>query len=399
MPDKEPVYRMPDLLNLMVDSGAADLHVRTGIPPAYRDGGTLKRVEGPDCEPDDVEYLVKAIASDDQIQMLRTQGGADFGFAFGTKARFRVSAFKERGNMALVLRQIPNDLLTIEQIGLDQGLVDKLLDTPRGMILVTGPTGSGKSTTLASMINIINETQDHCHLITIEDPIEFYHPHKEAITTQREVHVDVPSFAEALRRALRQDPEVILVGELRDLETIEMAVSAAETGHLVFGTLHTTGAAKTVDRIVNAFPMQQQETIRIQLSTVLQCVISQILCRRIPKGRVAIHDIMVWTPSIAALIRDNKTFRIPSDQQTGQKYGMVTLDDGLFKCFNEGIISRDECLSKSADYNNMLTKLKEWDEEQAAMQAEMAASGAVPGAVPPPGMDPMAPPPPPPPAG
>ena len=161
MPDKEPVYKMPDLLNLMVDSGAADLHVRTGIPPAYRDGGTLKRVEGPDCEPDDVEYLVKAIASDDQIQMLRTQGGADFGFAFGTKARFRVSAFKERGNMALVLRQIPNDLLTIEQIGLDQGLVDKLLDTPRGMILVTGPTGSGKSTTLASMINIINETTNH----------------------------------------------------------------------------------------------------------------------------------------------------------------------------------------------------------------------------------------------
>ena len=248
MPEREPVYRMPDLLNLMVDTESSDLHVRVGIPPAYRDSGTLKRVEGPDCEPEDVEYLVKAIANDDQIQTLRTQGGCDFGFAFGTKARFRVSAFKERGNMALVLRQIPNDLLTIEQIGLDQGLVDKLLATPRGMILVTGPTGSGKSTTLASMLNIINETDDECHMITIEDPIEFYHPHKKAVTTQREVHVDVPSFAEALRRALRQDPEVILVGELRDLETIEMAVSAAETGHLVFGTLHTTGAAKTVNR-------------------------------------------------------------------------------------------------------------------------------------------------------
>jgi len=387
MPEKEPVYRMPDLLNLMVDSGAADLHVRVGIPPAYRESGTLKRVEGPDCEADDVEYLVKAIANDDQIQQIRTAGGADFGFAFGTKARFRVSAFKERGSMALVLRQIPNELLTIEQIGLDQGLVDKLLNTPRGMILVTGPTGSGKSTTLASMIDIINKEQDHCHLITIEDPIEFYHPHKAAVTTQREVHVDVPSFAEALRRALRQDPEVILVGELRDLETIEMAVSAAETGHLVFGTLHTTGAAKTVDRIVNAFPMQQQETIRIQLSTVLQCVISQILCKRIPKGRVAIHDIMVMTPSISALIRDNKTFRIQSDQQTGQKYGMVTLDDGLFGHYVKGNVSREDCVEKAQDYNGMQMKLKEWDEEQAAMQAEMSADptmAAPPGAPPPP---------------
>jgi twitching motility protein PilT len=375
---------MPDLLTLLVDTGSSDLHVRVGIPPAYRDSGTLVRVEGPDCEPEDVEYLVKSIASDDQIQAIRTQGGADFGFAFGTKARFRVSAFKERGNMALVLRQIPNDLLTIEQIGLDQGLVDKLLSTPRGMILVTGPTGSGKSTTLASMLNIINETDDECHMITIEDPIEFYHPHKKAITSQREVHVDVPSFAEALRRALRQDPEVILVGELRDLETIEMAVSAAETGHVVFGTLHTTGAAKTVDRIVNAFPMQQQETIRIQLSTVLQCVISQILCKRLPKGRVAIHDIMVMTPSISALIRDNKTFRIPSDQQTGQRYGMVTLDDGLFNYYGKGVVTREDCVNKAQDHTGMMMRLKEWDEQQAALQAEQLAAGGVPGAQPPP---------------
>ena len=387
MPEKEPVYRMPDLLNLLVDTGSSDLHVRVGIPPAYRESGILKRVEGPDCEAEDVEYLVKAIANDDQIQQIRTAGGADFGFAFGTKARFRVSAFKERGNMALVLRQIPNELLTVETIGLDQGLVDKLINMPRGMVLVTGPTGSGKSTTLATMIDLINKQQDHCHLITIEDPIEFYHPHKVAVTTQREVHVDVPSFAEALRRALRQDPEVILVGELRDLETIEMAVTAAETGHLVFGTLHTTGAAKTVDRIVNAFPMQQQETIRIQVSTGLQCVISQILVKRLPKGRVAIHDIMMMTPSISALIRDNKTFRIQSDQQTGQKYGMVTLDDGLFGHYIKGNISRDDCIEKAQDYNGMQMKLKEWDEEQAAMQAEMAADpnmAAPPGAPPPP---------------
>ncbi len=370
MPKKESIYTMPDLLRLMVDAGAADLHVRVGIPPAYRDSGTLKRISGPPCEPEDVELLVKSIASDDHIQQLRTKGGADFGFAFGEAARFRVSAFKERGNMALVLRQIPNDLLTIEQIGLDAQLVDRLLSTPRGMILVTGPTGSGKSTTLASMINIINETNDEAHIITIEDPIEFYHPHKTAITTQREVHVDVPSFAEALRRALRQDPEVILVGELRDLETIEMAVSAAETGHLVFGTLHTTGAAKTIDRIVNAFPMQQQETIRIQLSTVLQAVISQILCKRIPKGRVALHDILINTPSIAALIRDNKTFRIPSDQQTGTKYGMITLDENLFQKYQDGVISREDCTDKSADYQGMLQRLKEYDEAQALMAEE-----------------------------
>ena len=270
--------------------------------------------------------------------------------------------------MALVLRQIPNDLLTLDQIGLDPQLIHRLLETPRGMILVTGPTGSGKSTTLASMINIINETNEEAHIITIEDPIEFYHPHKVGITTQREVHVDVPSFAEALRRALRQDPEVILVGELRDLETIEMAVSAAETGHLVFGTLHTTGAAKTVDRIVNAFPMQQQETIRIQLSTVLQAVISQILLKKVGGGRVAIHDIMINTPSIAALIRDNKTFRITSDMQTGSKYGMVTLDDGLYNKYVAGIVSRDDCLNKSADYQGMLMKLKEHDEQQALME-------------------------------
>ncbi len=380
MPEKEPVYKMPDLLTMMVDTGSADLHVRVGIPPAYRHKGLLKRVTGPPCEPEDVESLVKSIASDDHIQQLRTKGGADFGFAYGTKARFRVSAFKERGNMALVLRQIPNDLLTIQQIGLDPQLVHRLLETPRGMILVTGPTGSGKSTTLASMVNIINETSDEAHLITIEDPIEFYHPHKKAVTTQREVHVDVPSFGEALRRALRQDPEVILVGELRDLETIEMAVSAAETGHLVFGTLHTTGAAKTVDRIVNAFPMQQQETIRIQLSTVLQAVISQILLKKADgKGRVAIHDIMINTPSIAALIRDNKTFRIPSDMQTGAKYGMITMDDNMYQKFTKGIVSRADCISKAQDYQGMLQKLKEYDEMQSLEgDADEEGNGAAP---------------------
>ena len=236
------------------------------------------------------------------------------------------------------------------------------------------------------MIDRINETRQ-ANIITIEDPIEYIHQPKQSIISQREIGNHATTFASALRASLREDPDVILVGELRDLETVSLALTAAETGHLVFGTLHTTGAAKTVDRIVNAFPMQQQETIRIQLSTVLQCVISQILCKRIPKGRVAIHDIMVMTPSISALIRDNKTFRIQSDQQTGQKYGMVTLDDGLFGHYVKGNVSRQDCIEKASDYNGMQLKLKEWDEEQAAMQAEMAADpsrAAPPGAPPPP---------------
>jgi twitching motility protein PilT len=249
--------------------------------------------------------------------------------------------------------------------------VRELLYKPRGLCLVTGPTGSGKSTTLASMINIINEERDDAHIITVEDPIEYYHTHKKAIVTQREIHVDVPSFAEALRRALRQDPDVVLVGELRDLETMEAAITAAETGHLVFGTLHTTGAAKTIDRLVNAFPMNQQETIRIQLSTVLQAVISQLLLARIDKpGRIAAYEIMINTPSIAALIRDNKTFRINSDIQTGAKYGMVTLDGYLMEKYQQGLIAREEVVNKSQDTATVMVKLAEWE----AAQAELAAA-------------------------
>jgi twitching motility protein PilT len=293
------------------------------------------------------------------IQQVREKGGADFGFAFGDLARFRVSVFKEKGNFGVVLRQIPNKLLTMEQIGIPPS-VKEMLYKPRGLCLVTGPTGSGKTTTLASMINIINEERDEAHIVTVEDPIEYYHRHKKALVTQREVHVDVPNFAEALRRALRQDPDVILVGEMRDLETIEAAITAAETGHLVFGTLHTTGAAKTIDRITNAFPTNQQEMVRIQLSTVLQAVISQLLIPRIDKpGRVAIFEIMVNTPSIAALIRDNKTFRIQSDIQTGAKYGMVTLDSCLIEKYQLGMIAKEEVIMKSQDPTTIVQKLKE----------------------------------------
>ena len=364
-------YQMSDLLQLMVSEGGADLHIRVAIPPVIRIHGILQRVDGPPLRPEDTEELMRSITSEDHIQQIREKGGADFGFAFGEMARFRVSAFKERGNFALVLRQIPSKLLTMEQIGIPPS-VRELLYRPRGLILVTGPTGSGKTTTLASLLNIINEERDEAHIITIEDPIEYYHKHKKAVVTQREVNVDVPSFAEALRRALRQDPDIILVGELRDLETMEAAIAAAETGHLVFGTLHTTGAAKTIDRIVNAFPQNQQEQIRIQLSTVLQAVVSQLLIPRIDKpGRVAVFEVMVNTPSVGALIRDNKTFRIQSDIQTGAKYGMVTLDSFLLEKWEAGMIAEEEVVTKAQDPTTIHQKLQ----EMKAARAEATAGG------------------------
>jgi twitching motility protein PilT len=355
----------------MVTEKSSDLHVRVGLPPVIRVHGILQRVEGPPLQPQDSEELMRSITSEDYIQHVREAGGADFGFAFGDAARFRVSVFKEKGNFGLVLRQIPTKLLTLDEIGLPKDTINTLLHKPRGLVLVTGPTGSGKTTTLASMIDIINQERDDVHIITIEDPIEYYHKHKKAVVTQREVHIDVPSFGEALRRALRQDPDVILVGELRDLETMEAAITAAETGHLVFGTLHTTGAAKTIDRLVNAFPINQQETIRIQLSTVLQAVISQLLIPRIDTpGRIAVYEIMVNTPSVAALIRDNKTFRIQSDIQTGSKFGMVTLDSLLLEKYTAGIIAREEVVNKSQDPSTVLLRLAELDAAQAELAEE-----------------------------
>lgn len=364
-------YQMSDLLQLVVAEGGSDLHIRAGIPPVIRIHGILHRIEGPALKAEDTEELMRSITSEDHVQQIREKGGADFGFAFGELARFRVSCFKERGNFAIVLRQIPTKLLTMEQIGIPM-TVRTLLNKPRGLILVTGPTGSGKTTTLASLINIINEEKDEAHIITIEDPIEYYHRHKKAVVTQREVNVDVPTFAEAVRRALRQDPDIILVGELRDLETMDSAITAAETGHLVFGTLHTTGAAKTIDRIVNAFPQNQQEQIRIQLSTVLQAVISQLLIPRVDKpGRVAVFEIMINTPSVGALIRDNKTFRIQSDIQTGAKYGMVTLDSFLIEKWMAGMIAEEEVIAKSQDPTTIHQKVQEIK----AAQQEATAKG------------------------
>ncbi len=350
------MIEMSDLLNLVVEEGASDLHVEVGVPPVLRINGSMAPLDTEPLTPEDTERLVKSVASDTHLQRIREEGGVDFGFAFENKARFRVACFKQKGYLGTVMRQIPNTLLTLDQIGLPPSIKD-LLFQPRGLILVTGPTGSGKSTTLASMMNVINEERD-VHIITVEDPVEFYHNHKKSVVIQREVGVDVPSFSEALRRALRQDPDVILVGEMRDLETMEAAVTAAETGHLVFATLHTTGAARTVDRIVDAFPTDQQEQIRTQLASSLKAVISQVLLPRVDKpGRVAAFEVMISTPSIQALIRDNKTFRITSDIQTGAKYGMNTLDSHLIELYQSEVISYGEMITKAQDPQGILQKM------------------------------------------
>ncbi len=333
------------LLQAAVKQGASDIHIVVGQPPVFRLHGRMRKLETKVLEADDAVGLMKSIAPERCQRELQERGSSDFGFAFGDLARFRVSIFKQRGFVSMVLRQIPNDMLKPEQLGLPD-VVTKLVMRPRGLFLVTGPTGSGKSTTLASLVNYINENVDH-HIITIEDPIEFYHYHKKSTINQREIGVDVPSFSEAIRRALRQDPDVILVGEMRDLETIEAAISAAETGHVVFGTLHTNSAQGTVNRIIDAFPGNLQDQVRTQLSTSIIGIVAQTLLPRIGGGRVAAYEILVVTPGIANLIRENKTFRINSAIQTGMKFGMQLMDDHLFRLWREQKCSLEDVLSKA----------------------------------------------------
>lgn len=345
------------LLETVVRRGASDLHLAVGKPPTVRLHGALRELQTKVLEPEDTTAMMKAITPERIQQEFEETGSGDFAIAYGEAARFRVAIFKQRGYTSLVLRQIPNKLLTFQQIGLP-AMAEQICRRPRGIFLVTGPTGSGKSTTLAAMINWINENFDR-HIITMEDPIEFYHKHKKSIVVQREVGVDVPSFAEAIRRALRQDPDVMLVGEMRDLQTIGAAITAAETGHLVFGTLHTNGAASTINRIIDAFPADMQEQIRVQLANNLIAVLSQTLCPRIDQeGRVAAYEFMYVTPSIQNLIRENKVFRIDSDIQTGKKYGMQLLDDNLFAHFLAGRISAEEAIDKSKNPAYMVERLQ-----------------------------------------
>jgi twitching motility protein PilT len=323
---------------------------------------------------DDTNGLMKSITPERCQAELAEKGGTDFGFAFKDLARFRVSVFKQRGTVAMVLRQIPTKLLTPEQLGLPD-VCKKMVTRPRGLFLVTGPTGSGKSTSLAGLIDFINANYEH-HIITIEDPIEFYHYSKKSTVNQREIGTDVPSFAEALRRALRQDPDVILVGELRDLETIEAAISAAETGHVVFGTLHTTGAQGTVNRIIDAFPTNQQEQVRTQLSTAIIGVLSQTLLPKIGGGRCAAYEVLVVTPAIGNLIRENKTFRINSAIQTGAKLGMQLLDDHLFKHWLEKRVTEENVLAKAQNVDDLasrIAKAKAGEIEDDEVRAKKAA--------------------------
>jgi twitching motility protein PilT len=343
------------LLQACVKQGASDIHIVYGQPPVFRLDGRMRKLETKSLEAEACVALMKSITPERCQRELQENGSADFGFAFGDMARFRVSVFKQRGYISMVLRQIPTDKLTPEQLGLPECVV-KLVMRPRGLFLVTGPTGSGKSTTLASLVNYINENVDH-HIITIEDPIEFYHEHKMSTINQREVHVDVPSFSDALRRALRQDPDVILVGELRDLETIEAAISAAETGHVVFGTLHTNSAQGTVNRIIDAFPGNLQDQIRTQLSTALIGVVAQTLLPRIGGGRCAAYEILIVTSGIANLIRENKTFRINSAMQTGAKFGMQLMDDALFNHWRDENCTVEDVLAKAANPDDLAKRI------------------------------------------
>src|SRR5437588_1133061 len=376
------------LLETVVRRSASDLHLAVGKPPTLRLHGHLRELQTKVLDPEDTVALMKSITPERIQQEYEETGSGDFGFAYGEEARFRVAIFKQKGNCSLVLRKIPNKIMTFEQIGLPK-MAEQICRRPRGIFLVTGPTGSGKTTTLACMINWINENFDR-HIITMEDPIEYYHPHKKSIVVQREIGVDVPSFSEALRRALRQDPDVMLVGEMRDLPTISSAITAAETGHLVFGTLHTSGAASTINRIIDAFPTDQQEQVRVQLANNPIAVLTQCLCPRVDTdGMLAAYEFMFVTPSIQNLIRENKVFRIDSDIQTGKKYGMQLLDDNLWMLFQAGKISAEESIDKSKNPGAMVDRMHRngimVDRQDDALEAEaedVAAATAKPAAAP-----------------
>ncbi|HEY5806254.1 MAG TPA: type IV pilus twitching motility protein PilT [Candidatus Saccharimonadales bacterium] len=344
--------RIEVLLEEVVKKKASDLHLQVGLPPIIRVDGTLMPVAGADVLSDEaVETLIFAILDEDQKQILLKDKEFDFSFAFGDLGRFRVNAFHERGNLAAALRLITNEILTIEQLGLPQ-TVNKFADYPRGLVLVTGPTGSGKSTTLAAMIHKINSERAE-HIITIEDPIEYTHRSKKSVIVQREVHYDTYSFSAALRSALREDPDVVLIGEMRDLETIASAITIAETGHLVFATLHTNSASQSIDRMIDVFPPHQQPQIRAQLSNILMAVVSQRLIPQIGGGRIAAAEILVATPAVRNIIREGKTHQLEAVIQTGAEFGMQSMDKTLVSLIHNGTISYDDARMVAIDQDEL----------------------------------------------
>ena len=344
--------RIEVLLEEVIKRKASDLHLQVGLPPMLRVDGSLIPVPSADPLTDEaVETLIFAILDEDQKQILLKDKEFDFSFAFGDLGRFRVNAFHERGNLAAALRLITNDLLTIEQLGLPP-IVSKFTEYPRGLVLVTGPTGSGKSTTLAAMINKIN-TERSAHIITIEDPIEYTHKSKKSVIVQREVHYDTYSFSAALRSALREDPDVVLIGEMRDLETIASAITIAETGHLVFATLHTNSAAQSIDRMIDVFPPHQQPQVRAQLSNILAAIVSQRLVPAIGGGRIASAEIMVATPAVRNIIREGKAHQLDAVIQTGAEFGMQSMDKTLVNLIHTGTITYDEARNYAIDIDEL----------------------------------------------
>lgn len=336
-----------ELLAFSVQHKASDLHLSSGVSPMIRVDGDVRRINIPALADKDVNSLVYDIMNDNQRKDYEQNLEVDFSFEVPNLARFRVNAFNSNRGPAAVFRTIPSDVLTLEDLGAPD-IFKTISDNPRGLVLVTGPTGSGKSTTLAAMVDYINQTKHH-HILTIEDPIEFVHDNKLSLINQREVHRDTHCFSNALRSALREDPDVILVGELRDLETIRLAMTAAETGHLVFGTLHTTSAPKTIDRIIDVFPGEEKDMVRSMLSESLRAVISQTLLKKIGGGRVAAHEIMIGVPAIRNLIREDKIAQMYSSIQTGASHGMQTMDQCLNNLVNHGIVTTAAAKEKAQD--------------------------------------------------
>lgn len=347
---------------LMLEQGASDLHLTTGSQPILRIRGEMERVKYKELDNDELKAMLYEIAPEHKIKIFEETGDIDFAYEIPGAARFRSNFFMQKHGIGAVFRLIPSEVLTAEQLGLPL-VVTRLAMLPRGLVLVTGPTGSGKSTTLAAIMDCANKNRKD-HIITVEDPIEFVHKSQGCLVNHREVGIHTRTFAAALRGALREDPDIILVGEMRDLETIALAIEAANTGHLVFGTLHTQSASKTVDRIIEVFPANEQAQIRSTLSDGLRAVISQCLFKRIDKkGRVAALEIMIATPAVRNLIREGKTFQIPSAIQTGKKYGMQPLDDAILELLQKGWISAEEAYSKCVDKNKFRTFLKRPSED------------------------------------